>query len=199
MKSGDELVMCEVIARGEASGWWESVTINKGEKDGISANLAVITPSGLVGRTIAVSSHTCDVLLITDRNCSVSARLAKTGEFGIVQGQGVALTGDPVLDMRWPIDPCRMDYVPAGAVIAKGDKVVTSGLGSIFPEGVMLGVADSVEVHKSGLYQVANVRPSADLGKLRYVFVVKKGGRAAEGPRAPSVNGVARSKPEARL
>ena len=185
-----ELIACQVIARGEASGWWEAVVVNKGEAEGLANNMAVITPEGLVGRTRSVSKHTCDVLLITDRNCGVSARLERTGECGIVKGQGVTLSGDPVLDMRCPVDPCRIDYLAGNVPIRMGDKVVTSGLGGVFPEGLPIGTINRVDVHKSGLYQVGSIQPAAALGKLRYVFVIRRQPADAAEP-AVARNGVA--------
>lgn len=181
--SGYDLIPCEIIARGEASGWWEAVTINKGQRDGLTNNMAVISCDGLVGKTMAVTKHTCDVLLITDRNCSVAAELAGGGHFGIVSGQGVTITGDSVIDMRCPVDPCRMDYLSGSARIAAGEKIVTSGLSTVFPRGLLIGTVSSASLHKSGLYQVVRLKPAADLGGVRYVFVVKS--RAAAGDLAP--------------
>lgn len=173
-RSEHELVLCRVVARGDASGWWETIRLNRGDADGISVDSAVVTADGLVGKTIAVSRHTCDVLLMTDRNCRVAARCARTGVFGVVVGCGASISGDEVLDMRYPADPCRMDYVASSADIRETDQVVTSGLGGVYPEGLAVGLVESTEQHRSGLYQSASVRPSADLQRLRYVFVVKK-------------------------
>ncbi|MEI6970081.1 MAG: rod shape-determining protein MreC [bacterium] len=166
------LVACEVIARGEASGWWECVIVNKGARDGISAGCAVISHEGVVGRTKAVAEHTSEVLLVTDRNSSIPAKLMRTGNFGIVNGGGVTIAGNPVIDMGMPQNPCSMDNIRSGVTIQPGDKIVTSGLGSIFPEGLQIGMVVSASLNKSGLYQIARIKPSADLARLRYVFVV---------------------------
>jgi len=168
------LESCEVITRGEASGWWECVVVNKGAGDGIAVGMAVISDDGVVGRTSSVSEHTSEILLITDRNSSVPAKLLRTGAFGIVNGGGVSIGGNPVIDMGVPQNPCSMDNIPSGVAVQAGDKVVSSGLGTVFPEGLQIGTVVSVETHKSGLYQVARIKPTADLARLRYVFVVKQ-------------------------
>jgi len=168
------LESCEVIARGEASGWWECVVVNKGARDGIAVGMAVMSDEGVVGRTSSISEHTSEILLITDRNSSVPAKLLRTGDFGIVNGGGVSIAGNPVIDMGIPQNPCSMDNIPSGAAVQAGDRIVTSGLGTVFPEGLPIGTVVSVETHKSGLYQVARVKPAADLVRLRYVFVVKQ-------------------------
>ena len=172
------LVAAEVIARGEASGWWEAVTVNKGEADGVTVGLAVLTPEGLVGRTASVTRHTSDVLLLTDRNCAVAAEMARSGEFGVLRGQGSGV-GDDKGGMGYPPTLCRLDYLPNQAALRPGDRVVTSGLGGIFPRGLLVGVVQAAAVHRSGLYQFAYVRPAADLARLRYVFVARKSDRGA--------------------
>lgn len=170
--STHRLEACEIIARGEASGWWECIIVNKGARSGIGVGCAVISHEGLVGRTKSVSEHTSEVLLITDRNSSVPAKLLRTGDFGIVNGGGVTIAGNQVIDMGMPQNPCSMDNIPSGVTIQTGDKVVTSGLGSIFPEGLHIGTVVSAGLNKSGLYQAARIKPAADLARLRYVFVV---------------------------
>ncbi|MEI6807410.1 MAG: rod shape-determining protein MreC [bacterium] len=170
--SASRLESCEVIARGETSGWWECIIANKGSRDGIRPGSAVVSHEGLVGRTKSVSDHTCEILLITDRNSSVPAKFVRTGDCGIVNGGGVTIGGNEVINMGTPLNPCSMDNIPASTAIQPGDKVVTSGLGSVFPEGLHIGNVVSAGMNKSGLYQAARLKPAADLARLRYVFVV---------------------------
>lgn len=174
-----KLVFCEVIGRGDAAGWWETVRLNKGSREGLSADLAVITAEGLVGKTISVSMHACEALLITDRNCNVAVEVKRTGAFGIVQGRSDAVAVDSVLAMRMPIHPCTMEYVSRDERVIKGDKIVSSGLGGIYPKGLHVGVVDSVRPHDSGLYQSVQVMPSARLEKLQYAFVVLRENKSA--------------------
>lgn len=157
-----QLVPCEVIAR-DISGWWQTVRLSRGRADGIEPGRAVVTPEGLVGRTMDVSEHTCDVLLISDPSCRVSARIARTGTFGVVTGAGVSWTGRAV---------CRMDFLNKNEPVQPGDEVVTSGLGGVFPKNLLVGYVERVHRDAAGLYQYADVLPKADLGALTYVFVV---------------------------
>ena len=76
--------------------------------------------------------------------------------------------------MLFSVKPCRMDYISTDQEIRRDDEVVTSGLGGVYPEGIVLGHVTRVEVDPSGLYQRADIVPKANLGGLRYVFVVKK-------------------------
>ena len=171
-RHGRQLVFCDVTARGDSVGWWHTLTVNRGSRDGIRPDLAVVGPKGLVGRTSGVSWRTAEVLLITDPNCKVPCRTAGGAEFGILEGRGVSVTGRHRLEMLSAVNPIRVDYVPLEMPLHGGDVVETSGLGGILPPGIAVGRVLNAEMDPSGLYQRADVAPSADLTSLRYVFVV---------------------------
>lgn len=173
----DKLVLCEVVARGDTSGWWQTIRINKGTDDGVGPNMAVITTEGLIGRTTKeISRHTCEVLLIMDQMSRVACKFLRTGGFGIVSGTGVKIAGDIKLEMLYAVQPCFMEYISKTEKILGGDEVVTSGLGGVYPEGLLLGRVAKFSLDPSGLYQRADIVPAADIGTVRYVFVVVKQG-----------------------
>ena len=161
-QSPRELISCEVIAR-DITGWWQSIRLGKGDLDGIRPDMAVITPSGLMGKTVASSPRTSDVLLVSDPNCRVSVQIARTGTYGVLSGMGVP-EDDRVV--------CQMNFVSKRAKIQQDDKVVTSGLGGIFPKGLMLGSVESVALDGMGLAQQARVVVRSDLSDLTHAFVV---------------------------
>lgn len=156
------LLPAEVMAR-DASGWWQTVRLNRGARDGVTVSAAVVTIDGLAGRTLAVSDRTTDVLLISDPNCRVSVRLPRTGAFGVLSGTGVSWSGQAL---------CRLDLVNRHLAVRAGDEVVTSGLGGVFPEGLTVGYVETAEPDAAGLVQRATVVPHADLGRIRTAFVV---------------------------
>lgn len=166
------LILCEVIARGDASGWWQTLTLNRGSDDGLEPGSAVVTPEGLIGRTQEISRRTSDVLLITDPNCRVSCELATHGAYGILKGKETVLTTPTRLEMFTPLQPCQMDYIDKDKPAVPGEDVLTSGLGGLFPKGLPVGKISRVQIDESKLYLRAEVTPSARLGALRYVFVV---------------------------
>lgn len=161
-----QLIPCEVIAR-DIAGWWETIRLSKGASDGVSMDMAVVMSDGLIGKTVDVSSRTCDVLLISDPLCKVSARIARTGAFGVVEGSGPARSGRAA---------CRMKFINKNVPVLAGDEVVTSGLGGVFPKGLLIGYVDKITTDETGLFQSADIIPKADLGMLTYVFVVAKQG-----------------------
>ena len=163
-RSASALVAGEVIARSR-DGWWTTLRINRGAADGLQPEQAVVSMEGLVGKTVSVSERTADVLLLSDPTCSVSAQILRTGSFGLVSGRGPSWEGQVV---------CRMEFINKNVQILPGDEVVTSGLGGIFPKGLLIGYVDRVTTDRSGLYQYADIISQADLGTLQYVFAVKQ-------------------------
>jgi rod shape-determining protein MreC len=158
------LLACDVLGR-DASGWWQTLRLDKGLADGAQTDMAVTTPEGLIGRVIGATLHTCDVLLISDPKCKISALVSRSQAFGIVTGRGVTAQGLPV---------CRMEFINVDRrhPVQNGDEVVTSGLGGVFPKNLLIGRLENVQTNESGLFAEADVVLAADLGTLDYVFVV---------------------------
>ncbi len=169
------LLAARVIAR-DAAGWWQSVRIDRGARDGVRPDLAVITTEGLVGRVVETSARTADVLLISDPNCRVAARLPRAEADGVLVGLGVRPDG---------LARCRLDFIHRHLEIRPGDEAVTSGLGGVYPAGLPIGYIERVQTDEQGLYRTADVLPHADLGRLRYVFVVMASADVPRGKGAP--------------
>ena len=163
----------DVVSRGGASGWWNVVRISKGARDGVSRNCAVISTEGLVGRVVATSADTADILLLTDVNSKVSCCLegAASGARGILTGGGIFRPGDEMALMH-VIEPMSLAYLDKEMDIAKGARVVTSGLGGVYPSGIPVGEVVSSVHDSTKLYQSANVAPYVDFASLRRVFVI---------------------------
>ncbi len=165
-------VTCEVIARDDGYGWWQTIRLDKGRNEGIGVNMPVMTLGGVVGRVIEVNTHTCDVLLISDRSFKLSVRFEQDGSFGILQGVGISLRGDHGFGVLCMPTPARVDYVRKDLDIKAGEMVVTSGFGGVFPAGLAVGRVVSISMDETGLYQVAEVAPAADMARLQQVLVV---------------------------
>jgi rod shape-determining protein MreC len=144
-----------------------TVTINKGERDGIAKNMAVLSPFGVVGQIMAISGHAARVLLITDHNSGVDAVVQRSRARGIVEG---GIDGG-----------CLMKYVKRGEDVDVGDRIVTSGLDGIFPKGIIIGNVTRVTRGVRGLLQVAEVTPSVPLDRIEEVLVVRARPEEKEG------------------
>ena len=154
------LVPAEIVSR-DSSTWWRTVTINRGEQDGLAPEMPVLTDEGLVGRTTTVSPNISVVLLVSDENCRVAASVEGTREQGIVTGERVAGSLAPMLDLN---------YLSKQAELKPGQKVYTSGVGGVFPSGLFVGTVRSFQVR--ALDSQAKVAPAVDLARLEDVFVV---------------------------
>lgn len=154
-------VAAVVIAR-DPSAWFDTVTINRGSSEGIELNMPVVTPNGIVGRVIALSPWTAQVMLITDERSGAGAVVGQLGQsnaLGSVRGLGE----NGLLEMR---------YVPGLEEVNPGDYVITTGQDGIYPPG--LNVGEVVEV-KKGTAAVAHnihIRPGARLNALEEVAVL---------------------------
>ena len=160
--SAYELLPSEVIAR-DPSNWFETITINKGSQHGVKKNMAVVTPEGLVGNILNVSPSSSQVLLLTDSRRAVSAivmRSREPGDIGIVEGS----SGENVY--------LKFSNLPPEANIQPGDIVISSGLGGIFPKGLVIGTVQETGLDQYGLLQQALVLPSVNFNRLEEVFIV---------------------------
>lgn len=155
-----KLVPAQIITRDSAT-WWRTVTINRGREDGIESEMPVLTDEGLVGKTTTVSSNISVVLLVSDENCRVAAAVEGTREQGIVSGQRVAGALTPVLDLN---------FLSKQADLKPGQKAYTSGVGGVFPSGLLIGAVQSFRVRE--LDGQARLAPAVDLSRLEDVFVV---------------------------
>ena len=133
------------------------MTINKGTRHGIKRDMAVIAPSGVVGRVFQPTGRAAMVQLLIDRNAAAGAMIERSRVQGLVVGTGSA--------------GLRFDYVPATASVEPGDLLVTSGIDGIYPKGFILGQIESVE-RRGHEFGIIAVRPAVDFSTLESVLVV---------------------------
>ena len=146
-----------VIGR-DSTQWSKMIFIDKGTDDGIRGNVAVVTDVGIVGHIIHSTATTSKVLLITDSRSAVDSLFQNTRVLGVSTGTGE--------------DLCEIKFVPIDAELKVGDRVISSGLGGIFPKGRMGGTVVGVAKRKQELFQDVVVAPSVDLSRLEDVRVL---------------------------
>jgi rod shape-determining protein MreC len=157
-----DLLPAEVIARG-TDRWFETITVNKGYAKGVKINMAVVTSEGLVGNVFRTAKDSSQILLLTDSRRAVSAlvqRSRETGSVGIVEGY-------PEKEGY-----LRMINLPPEANIQPGDTIISSGLGGIFPKGLVIGHVLEIGKDQYGLLQQALIRPAVNFNRLEEVFVI---------------------------
>lgn len=156
-----------VMSRSPES-WVEQVTINKGEQDGVRSNMAVITAEGMVGKIQNTSQFTSTVQLITgfDQFNRISATISREDGkdiFGMIEG--FDKESDSLLFRI--IEESEKD-------LEKGELVVSSGMGGVFPAGLMIGTVKEVIPDQYGLTRTALVEPAANMYQINNVIVVDR-------------------------
>jgi rod shape-determining protein MreC len=145
--------------------WREMIIVNKGEQHGVKKDMAVITPEGLVGKVQHASQFTSTVQLLSalDQNNRISAYVqGEENVFGLIEGYD---------EKRREL---LLKEIPFDAKVEKKQKVLTSGLGGIFPKGLPIGEVTKVEPDQYGLTKVVYVKPSANLYDIDDVIIVKR-------------------------
>lgn len=148
----------QVIAE-DASSWFRTVVIDKGTADGVREGLPVVVAEGAVGRILSCAAHQSRVLLVTDASSGVAALVQNNRTRGVVRGQGDHLT---------------LEYAIRQAEIQQGDRIITSGMGGVFPKGLPLGEVIHVEPEPSGMFHSVEIAPYVDFNRLEEVLVVLK-------------------------
>ncbi len=161
-KTGYDSVAARVIAR-DPSAWFNTLTINQGSTSGIELNMPVVTGGGIVGRVVAVSPWTAQVMLITDEQAAVGAIVGQLGQssaLGSVKGGGK----NGLVEMH---------HVPGVEKVEVGDYVLTTGQDAIYPPGLNVGEVVQVTHGTATQPHVIYLKPGARLDQLAEVAVLR--------------------------
>jgi rod shape-determining protein MreC len=160
-------IPAELIGR-DPDNLYSALVINKGRRAGVKKDMGVVAWQGgsqaLIGKVIQVSAFESLVMPLYDSSLLIASRFAASRFEGIVEGQGN------------PDSPLRMRYIPKRArdEIGKGDLIVSSGMGGIYPPGINIGRVNGVTYHEHEISMEAEVEPLIDFSRLEYVFVIEK-------------------------
>lgn len=153
----DRVLYARVIARSPLA-WNRTLWIDKGFDNKMRENMPVFSGDTLIGKIIEVRRQISKVILLTDPNCRIGALLAANRQQGILSGTAAG--------------ECRMKYIPVDTQVKAGDLVETAGLGVFFPKGIPVGTVTRFWKEPGQIYQVALVKPLADLAKIEEVGVL---------------------------
>ncbi|MBR1408505.1 MAG: rod shape-determining protein MreC [Clostridia bacterium] len=164
-------VLARVIAS-ETGNYFSTFTINKGRRDGVDNQMAVITADGLVGYVYEVFDTTSKVITIIDDQASLAALIESSRDQGAVKGT-LGSSGEAL---------CRMYYLSADSVPRPGDRVITSGVGVSFPKGLVIGyVRESTRAIEDNKHYIV-VEPAADFEHIENVLVLRYYAQVEEMP-----------------
>ncbi|HEV7747634.1 MAG TPA: rod shape-determining protein MreC [Pyrinomonadaceae bacterium] len=160
-QTGYDHVPARVIAR-DSSGWFNTITINRGSSSGIALNMPVVTGGGIVGRVIALSPWTAQVMMVTDEKAAAGAivgQLGGSGALGSVRGLGEK----GLVEMR---------YVSGLEKVEVGNYILTTGQDGIYPPGLTIGEVVQVSPGTATQSHEILIRPGAKLDQLEEVAVL---------------------------
>lgn len=156
--------MARVVARDPVN-WWKTITIDRGTRDGVVTNLPVVTAEGLVGRIAGVSFAQSQVVLVGDPDCRVAVLVGddKSREQGFIAPASSS-----------PLDHALVDltYLSRNSKLIPGQVVVTSGMGGVFPKGIVVGQIADFRSIGYGLYKEAQVRLAVNMNRLEEVLIL---------------------------
>ena len=139
--------------------WFSEFTISAGSDDGIQNGMIVYSADGLVGRIVYTAGSYSRVLSIIDDESGVAVLIERTRDNGVLKSAGEE--NQEIL---------QIDYLPSGADVVPGDKILTSGIGGIYPKGIEVGTVSEVGTNTAG--KTVNVKSAVDFAHLEEVVVV---------------------------
>lgn len=150
-----------VVGRG-ANNWLSTVTVNKGGSAGIDKEFPVYNASGLVGKTVSVGTNWSKIETIIDSEHSVSGVVARTGDL-------VQIDGDLKL-MKSGM--CKMTIIGENTDVIIGDAIETSGIGGVYPKGILIGTVREFRTNEEGTGSYAVIKPAVDMERISEVLVM---------------------------
>lgn len=145
------------------SNWENTYIINRGSKHGIQPNMAVIAENGLVGYIESVTETTSKIVSILDVGNSISGRVTRTRDTIIVRGSSELAEQKQM----------KIINIPIGVSLVEGDKIETSGIGGIYPKGILVGKVKSFEQKNNPVENEAIVESIVDFDKLETVAIIR--------------------------
>ena len=147
-----------------ASNWDSTLTINKGSNVDVAVGDCVVDAYGnLVGVISEVGLNYSVLSTVIDPSTEIGGRIPRTDDNAVLEGDFTLMREGRL----------KLSYLPENSQLISGDQITTSGLGDIYPSGLVVGTVESIHTEADGLTRYAVVTPAADLDDLRYVFVIK--------------------------
>ena len=150
-----------IIGR-ESGNYMTAFTLNRGSLHGIERNMPVLTEDGIVGAVVEVGATWCRVETLIETAAAVGAYIERSAQSGVVSGS-FSLSSE---------GKCIMEYLAADADITVGDRVLTSGISSIYPPGLYVGEVTAITADPYSRGLVAEITPAVDLRDLRRVMIL---------------------------
>lgn len=141
----------------EPAYWYQTIVVDRGRKDDVLEGMVALSPHGVVGQVIHTGEHYSKILLANAPSSAIDAMIQKNRTRGILKGAGEK--------------GYVLHYVLKNADVKVGDRIVTAGIGGVFPAGIPLGEVSRIHKKRRGMFQEIEVKPHVDFQKLEFVFI----------------------------
>ncbi len=156
-----KMLSATVVGR-ESGNYSKILTLDVGTGAGVELNMPVVTSEGIVGRITELGYNWSKVTTIVEAQSSVGAYIERTDDAGICEGK-FALAADGL---------CQLSYLPAGADVQEGDRVLSTGFGSVYPRGLVIGYVDAISANEYTRSQDILVKCAVDFSSLTKVMII---------------------------
>ena len=154
-----------VISR-NISYWYNTITIDKGSYNGVEVDMVVVNSQGLIGKIVSTTTFTSEVKLLTtsDTNNKISVAISSNNKklYGLIK------------EYNYNNNYLEVEGISNTESVSIGDLVYTSGLGGVFPSGILIGKVSKIETDEYDLAKIINVSPIADFDDINYVAILKR-------------------------
>ena len=151
------------VTRRSTSNWASNLTIDRGSNSNVAVDQCVIDEYGnLVGVVTEVGRNWALVSTILDPNIEMGGRVVSSDENAIVEGDFTLMLEGLT----------KLSFLPDGAQLISGEQVTTSGLGGVYPPGLLIGSVVAVLTQEDGIGRYAKIQPAADIAGIQYVYVI---------------------------
>ena len=160
-----EFLNATVISR-NISYWYNTITIDKGTYNGVEVDMVVVNSDGLIGKVVSTTTFTSDVKLLTtsDTNNKISIAISSNNKklYGLIK------------DYNYKNNYLEVEGISNTESVSVGDYVYTSGLGGVFPSGILIGKVSEITTDEYDLAKIINVTLVADFDDINYVAILKR-------------------------
>ncbi|MDO5043926.1 MAG: rod shape-determining protein MreC [Coriobacteriia bacterium] len=146
------------VIGGSSDSWNKSITIDKGSSSGLALDMPVLNSYGLVGQISEITANSASVRLVNDESSGISAMIQSSRAEGIVQGN--------------PDGSLSLNFVTSGSTVVRGDIVITSGMGGVYPRGIPIGEVVNVSSDPNNLYYSIQMQVPYDYKSFEEVLII---------------------------
>ncbi len=151
-----------LVVGSDQNGYSHTLTLNKGSADGLQKKDLVMTADGVVGYINELGLTWSKVTTVLDSSCEIGAIVTRTQDIGVLDWD-YTLSEEGLL---------KLAYLDTGVILTGGDAVETSGVGGVFPKGILLGRVRELRTESHGISQYAVLEPAVNVETVRTVFVI---------------------------